>query len=178
MKILIIGGTRFVGRHFVTAALARGHELTLFNRGKHAPAVESVETITGDRHTDLAKLQGRRWDTAVTMWRFLEECKAVSGSDASFTWVDEEFLFREQVAAWSELPLWLPESAPSLKGFMFVSTDKAVQTGLRLRPVTDTISDTLRWRQTTATHEPWKAGLDPEKEQALLHKWHTHRLNG
>ena len=64
MKILIIGGTRFLGRHLVTAAQARGHEITLFNRGVHASEPD-VETIRGDRHTDLAKLQGRRWDAVV-----------------------------------------------------------------------------------------------------------------
>ena len=66
MKLLILGGTRFVGRHLVTVALARHHEITLFNRGQHpAAALASVETIYGDRNSDLAKLQGRRWDAVV-----------------------------------------------------------------------------------------------------------------
>lgn len=339
MKVLVIGGTRFVGRHFVTAVQARGHELTLFNRGRHAAApLEGVETILGDRFNDLDKLAGRRWDVvldtcgllpravraaaealrdavnaylfissqsvyadvsrpgvdessptktltdeqlekanavdpatasaasygdmygglkalceqaaeevmpgrvlvvrpglivgpydytdrftywvarvargsevlapgspqryvqfidardlgewmvtmienqragvyncnglpgAVTMGHLLEECKAVSGSDASFTWVDEEFLMREQVAPWSELPLWLPESAPELSGFMFASVDKAIAAGLKLRSLTDTVADTLTWWQATAEIEPLKAGLDPEKEQRLLNE--------
>ena len=70
MKLLILGGTRFVGRHLVTAALAREHEITLFNRGKHrgkdpSATLAGVETIYGDRNNDLAKLQGRRWDAVV-----------------------------------------------------------------------------------------------------------------
>ena len=57
MNVLVIGGTRFVGRHFVMAALARGHELTLFNRGRHAAEpFAGVETIHGDRHSELHKL--------------------------------------------------------------------------------------------------------------------------
>ena len=66
MKLLIIGGTRFIGRHLVTAALARDHEVTLFNRGNYS-AEPAVETIHGDRHNDgdLAKLRGRRWDVVV-----------------------------------------------------------------------------------------------------------------
>ena len=64
MKILIIGGTRFLGPHFVVAALARNHEITLFNRGNH-PAPLEVEIIRGDRHRDLNKLQGRTWDVVV-----------------------------------------------------------------------------------------------------------------
>jgi 2'-hydroxyisoflavone reductase len=341
MKVLILGGSRFVGRHLVTAALERGHEITLFNRGKHSStAVPGVETIHGDRNSDLDKLRGRHWDTVVdtcgqlprsvrasaellrdsvnvyvfissvsvyadvsrpdidetaptktltaeqlekanaidasggaasygemygglkalceqtaeevmpnrvlnirpglivgsydytdrftywvarvarggevlapgrpesavqfidvrdlaewtvrmierketgvynanglpgtvTMARLLRECKLVSDSDASFTWVDEDFLLRENVAAWSDMPLWLPEeSAPELKGFMFINCDKAVRAGLNLRPLSDTITDTLTWHQTTRTDE-LKAGIDADREQELLRKWYA-----
>ncbi len=67
MKLLVLGGTRFVGRHLVTAALARSHEVTLFNRGQHRVpgSLTNVETIHGDRNSDLARLQGRRWDAVV-----------------------------------------------------------------------------------------------------------------
>src|SRR3979411_1354023 len=72
MKLLILGGTRFVGRHLVTAALARGAEITLFNRGNHpSAALKHVETIYGDRNNDLAKLQGRRWDGVVDTCGYL-----------------------------------------------------------------------------------------------------------
>jgi len=72
MKLLILGGTRFVGRHLVTAALAREAEITLFNRGKHrSSALTNVETIYGDRNSDLAKLQGRRWDAVVDTCGYL-----------------------------------------------------------------------------------------------------------
>src|SRR5262245_5502948 len=66
MKLLILGGTRFLGRHLVTAARARGHEVTLFNRGNYSTDdLGAVEIIKGDRHTELHKLQGRRWDAVV-----------------------------------------------------------------------------------------------------------------
>ena len=66
MKILIIGGTRFVGRHLVEAALARGHEITLFNRGKSNPKIfPQVESIQGDRERDLSKLSNRKWDAVI-----------------------------------------------------------------------------------------------------------------
>lgn len=65
MKLLIIGGTRFVGRHLVAAALERGHEVTLFNRGSQSSPFAGVETIRGDRNKDLDKLQGRRWDVVI-----------------------------------------------------------------------------------------------------------------
>ena|SRR5215217_1525234 len=338
MKLLILGGTRFVGRHLVNAAQARGHEVTLFNRGNFSTEdLAPVEVIQGDRHTELHKLQHRRWDAvfdtsghlpravraaaevladeveryvfvssqnaykdvsvpgieetyplrtltseqvehanaidtsgqpsygelygglkalceqaaeavmpdrvliirpglivgphdytdrftywpvrvarggevlapgrpdrfiqfidvrdlaewainmierkatgaynthslpnSLTMERFLAECKSVTGSDAEFTWISEDFLLQENVAAWSELPLWLPEeAAPHLKGFMFISPDKAVAAGLNFRPLSDTINDTLSWYQSTGSDV--KAGLDRDKERALLYKWH------
>jgi len=351
MKLLILGGTRFVGRHLVTAALARKHEITLFNRGTHlSAALPNVETIRGDRDSDLHKLQGRHWDAVVdtcgylprtvrasaevlsrsvdryvfisslsvyadvgvfgvdetapvakltsdqldranaidssgqasavtygkmygplkalceqgtqevlpdrvlivrpglivgpydytdrftywvervarggevlapgrpercvqfidardlaewimrmiecketgvynanglpnilTMENVIEECKTVSASDASFTWVSEDFLLQEKVAAWSEMPLWMPEeAAPHLKGFMFINCDKAVRSGLTFRSLSGTIKDILTWHETNKTQDAElrtqnSVGLDSDKEQSLLRKWHeTH----
>jgi len=340
MKLLIIGGTKFVGRHLVAAALARDHEVTLFHRGNDS--IDSVESIKGDRHNDddLARLKARRWDVVadtcghlpravraaaevlsrsvdryvfissqnayasvsvpgvdethpratltseqldeanaidtsgqpsygalygglkalcekaaeevmpdrvlsirpglivgpydytdrftywvarvarggevlapgrperfvqlidardlaewivsmaerkatgiynanrapeeLTMQSVLEECKAVSDSDASFTWASEDFLLQENVSAWSAMPLWLPEeAAPHLKGFMFINCDKAIASGLRFRPLSETIRDTLTWYQTSRLNEELKAGITSDKEQALLRKWHA-----
>lgn len=65
MKILIIGGTRFLGRHLVNSARARGHEVTLFNRGKTNPGLfRNLETISGDREKDLDQLTGQ-WDAVI-----------------------------------------------------------------------------------------------------------------
>jgi len=342
MKLLILGGTRFLGRHLVTAALERNHDITLFNRGNHSiPTLTSVETIFGDRNSDLGKLRGRQWDAAVdtcgylprtvkvsaealadavdayvfissqsayadvsrvgvdessplatltteqleranaidssaqtsavnyaemygglkalceqavqeilpdrtltirpglivgsydytdrftywvvrvadggevlapgrpgrhvqfidvldlakwiigmiehklggvynanglpntlTMERILDECRTVSASDASFTWVDERFLLQEKIAAWSEMPLWLPEDDARLKGFMFIKSDKAVAAGLRFRPLRDTIKEILAWGDNNCANEALKAGINRKKEQALLQKWH------
>jgi 2'-hydroxyisoflavone reductase len=343
MKLLILGGTRFLGRHLVSAARKREHEVTLFNRGNYSTeGLGTVETIQGDRHSELHKLQGRRWDAVVdtsghlpravraaaeilsdsveryvfvstqnaykdvtipgidetyplatltneqlerantiettgqpsygelygglkalceraaeevmadrvliirpgliigpddytdrftywpvrvsrggevlapgnperfiqfidvrdlaewiismierratgaynshgvpntfTMEHLLDECKSVSGSDARFTWVSEEFLLQENVAAWSELPVWLPEeAAPHLKGFMFINPEKAISAGLNFRPLRDTIKDTLSWHQKNRGDAQLKAGLDRDKETALLYKWHELR---
>lgn len=66
MKLLVLGGTRFLGRHFVTAALARGHDVTLFNRGRTAPGLfAGVETLVGDRDGGLGVLSGRTWDAVL-----------------------------------------------------------------------------------------------------------------
>ncbi|UCG23619.1 MAG: NAD-dependent epimerase/dehydratase family protein [Chloroflexota bacterium] len=66
MKILIIGGTVFLGRHLVEAAVAIGHEVTLFNRGQHNPELfPRLERLRGDRDGDLKALESRKWDAVI-----------------------------------------------------------------------------------------------------------------
>ena len=66
MKLLVLGGTKFLGRHVVETALARGDEVTIFNRGLHnAELYPEVEKLRGDRDGGLDVLRGRRWDAVV-----------------------------------------------------------------------------------------------------------------
>lgn len=67
MKLLVIGGTRFLGRAIVNNALEAGHEVTLFNRGQSNPDLYSskVETLIGDRDGGLDVLDGRSWDAVI-----------------------------------------------------------------------------------------------------------------
>jgi 2'-hydroxyisoflavone reductase len=66
MKLLIIGGTVFLGRYQVESALVRGHEVTLFNRGKsNADLFPEVEKLRGDRALDLSPLKGHQWDAVI-----------------------------------------------------------------------------------------------------------------
>ena len=66
MRLLILGGTVFLGRHLVDAALARGHRVTLFNRGQHNPDLyPDVEKLRGDRDGGLDALAGREWDAVI-----------------------------------------------------------------------------------------------------------------
>ena len=339
MNILIIGGTGFLGRHLVTAAQMRHHQVTLFHRGNYPPSgLAGVEQIYGDRNNGLGALQNRQWDAVIdtcgylpqtvtalaealrssvahyvfissvaayadfkvgnyretaplatltaaqltraaqvdpkatltaggladlygplkarcehqaqqvfgsdtlivrpgvlvgphdatdrfTYWaqrvaaggevlapgrparyvqfidardvanwvvemigrqqlgvfnvtghplalsfgELLETMKATTNSRATFTWVDEEFLRQEQVDAWSELPLYLPESTPETAGFLSANIDKALAAGLQLRPLAVTIRDTLAWRATLP--DQMRAGLPTAKEQQLLAKY-------
>jgi 2'-hydroxyisoflavone reductase len=343
MKILIIGGTKFLGRHLIGAALGRGHEVTLFNRGtKYAgdAGAENVERIHGDRNADLDKLTGREWDVCIdtcgylpqsvaasaeflraavgqyifissisayanframdfdetatlaeltaeqkervekidpkgeltgpvlgemygalkalceraaenampgrvlvvrsglivgeydwtdrfsywalrgarggevlapgpperfvqfidgrdlagwivrmaeenrcgifnatgksldlTFGRFLEEIGSATGSDARFTWVDEEFLKAENVEAWSEMPLYLHPSDEDWQGFLAANVDRAVDAGLSFRPLGETIRATLLWRKSIP--DELKAGISAGREAELLEKWHA-----
>jgi len=66
MDILVLGGTKFVGRHIVRTALDRKHQVTLFNRGLTNPGLfPEIEKIAGDRDGDLAPLRGRTWDAVI-----------------------------------------------------------------------------------------------------------------
>jgi 2'-hydroxyisoflavone reductase len=67
MKVLILGGTQFLGRHFVEIALNQGYQVTLFNRGQTNNSLyPDVEKLVGDRvKGDLAALKGRKWDVAI-----------------------------------------------------------------------------------------------------------------
>lgn len=331
MKVLILGGTVFLGRHLLTAALARGHEVTIFHRGDHEPEdMHAVEHLHGDRTESLAALGNRRWDAVIdtsgmiprivklsaealadhvdhytfissistyaesslhiigldeqaplgaledeaveeitgdtygplkalseraveealpgrtlivrpglivgpydptdrftywphrvaqggevlapgrperqiqfidvrdlaewivrmvearatgvynatgpdnvlTMGRLLDECKAVSGSNARFTWVSEAFLAQEQVGEWMELPLWLAET-PEMAGFMAVSCAKAQAAGLTYRPLAETVGATLDWDATRPTDTERSAGLRADRERDLLMAWHA-----
>lgn len=66
MKILIIGGTIFLGKHIVNSALKNGHSVTLFNRGKHNPDLfPDIEKLKGDRDGDFESLNGREFDAVI-----------------------------------------------------------------------------------------------------------------
>jgi 2'-hydroxyisoflavone reductase len=320
MNILILGGTAFLGRHLVTAALERGHTLTLFHRGNRNPFPE-LENIIGDRTKDLEKLAGREWDTVIdtsgyvprvvgmsaralkdsvkrycfistisvysnypeshgenaplaqletdteeitgatygalkvlceqavtreygdralnlrpglivgaydpsdrfTYWvdrvardgevlapgepsktvqfidaldlaRFtiralenelsgeynlngqpipmqdvLETIRAVSGSDANFTWASEEFLQTQNVKPWmgeDSLPLWIPGDTGE------TIIDKALSAGLDFRDLHDVIRETLEFAKARENHA-WRSGITLEREKSLLESWRT-----
>jgi 2'-hydroxyisoflavone reductase len=67
MKLLVIGGTHFVGRHAVEHAVQRGHEVTVFHRGESEPGdgFPDIEHVHGDRDGGLSALEGRAWDAAL-----------------------------------------------------------------------------------------------------------------
>src|SRR6266516_6270693 len=93
MRILMLGGTVFLGRHIVEAALACGHEVTLFNRGQHSPELfPQVEKLQGDRSGDLSVLQGRHWDAIIDTCGFVPHivqtsAEALAGSVGHYTFI-------------------------------------------------------------------------------------------
>jgi 2'-hydroxyisoflavone reductase len=83
MKLLILGGTKFLGRHLVDAARARGHTVTLFNRGSRPGLFPGVEEIRGDRaagREGLKGLAGRAWDTVIDTCGYVPRLVGASAS--------------------------------------------------------------------------------------------------
>ena len=72
MRFLIIGGTAFVGRHICASALAAGHDVTLFNRGRTAPDLFPQATqLAGDRNNDLSALAAGEWDATIDVCAYV-----------------------------------------------------------------------------------------------------------
>jgi 2'-hydroxyisoflavone reductase len=71
MRILVMGGTRFIGRHFVAAALRNGHSVTLFHRGASAGLFPEAAHLLGDRDHDLRPLEAGVWDATVDLSAYL-----------------------------------------------------------------------------------------------------------
>lgn len=66
LRLLILGGTRFIGLHMTEAALAHGHSVTFFNRGRtRTDRFTQIERITGDRNGQIDGLRGRSWDAVI-----------------------------------------------------------------------------------------------------------------
>lgn len=107
----------------------------------------------------------------LTLGEVLQTSQAQSGSEARLVWVTEEFLAQNNVAPWSELPLWIPESDADSAGFARISIEKARAAGLTHRPLADTVQDTLAWAATRPAEHKWRAGLSAEREAELLKLW-------
>jgi 2'-hydroxyisoflavone reductase len=98
----------------------------------------------------------------------LETCRVEAGSRARLEWVDEEFLLREGVHPWTEMPLWVPENVGLQRGFFTVSNARAVAAGLTFRRILDTVRDVRLW-ETGRPEAPQT--LDGRREEALLAAW-------
>lgn len=114
------------------------------------------------------------------MRELLETCKRVSGSDARLVWVDYPFLEEQKVAPWTDMPVWVTPT-PDNAGFSQISSKKAIDRGLRFRPVEATVKDTLAWYETLPEERRGKkmrAGLAPEREAEVLAAWAKKKSGG
>ena len=113
----------------------------------------------------------------VRMDEMLNTTIAATGKDITLTYTSDEFLQENEIAGVDGLSYWLPEEAWAL---MQVPIDKAINDGLQLRSLEDTIADTLAWvRQSTDvkkslfTDQLRSQALSPEREAELLQQWHA-----
>lgn len=101
MRLLILGGTKFLGRHLAEVALARGHEVTLFNRGKSNPGLfREVEQVRGDRDGGLGALAGRRWDAVVDTSGYVPRvvrasAEALRDAVDSYVFISSQSVYRD-----------------------------------------------------------------------------------
>lgn len=110
----------------------------------------------------------------MTLGEMLDTCRRVSGSDARFTWVSAPWLAEQEVAAWTDMPVWVPLEGDDA-GHPFVKVDRALEAGLRFRPLSETVRDTLDWWATLGEEDRarfGRMGLTPERETELLAAWH------
>ena len=112
MKLLIIGGTRFLGRAIVDTALVRGHEVTLFNRGKSNPDIyANVETIVGDRDGGLDGLKGKKWDAVIDTCGYVP--RLVKDAAELLKDAVDHYTFISTISVYSDFNLvGMDESAP------------------------------------------------------------------
>lgn len=112
MKILVIGGTRFLGRHFVDRALAAGHALTLFHRGRSGAGLfPQAEHRIGDRNGDLTELARGEWDVVVDTSAYVPRhvkslAEALRGRVGQYQFVSSISVYAEPVTPGAD------ESAP------------------------------------------------------------------
>ena len=113
MKILVMGGTRFVGRPLVAQLQAEGHALTLFTRGRN-PVPAGVEHLSGDRGTaeGLAVLEGRRFDVIVdSSGRTVDDSRAVVERTGA---PSHRFVYVSSAGVYADSELWpLTEDSPT-----------------------------------------------------------------
>ncbi len=111
-----------------------------------------------------------------TMGRLLGECKRATDNAAQLTWVPAEFLAEQKVAPWSDMPVWIPPTGDDAAASM-TSVTRALQQGLRIRPLFDTVRDTLAWHLTRPEERRSKlrAGLTAEREAEVLKAWRASR---
>lgn len=171
MRVLILGGTQFVGRHMVETLLAAGHLVSILNRGKSPDDLPAhVERLRGDRDDGAPGLQalaGRSWDVCVDVsgytprqvrpsaerlranvnrYVFVSAVSVYGDPDAgpvNAVWVAAEIL-KAAGLTFLELPLFRPERG-ARSGLMDVSTERARMAGLTLTDPEVTVKDMRAW---------------------------------
>lgn len=103
MRLLVLGGTVFLGRFLVEEALSRGHRVTLFHRGRHNPGLfPDAETVLGDRDGGLEPLRGRRFDAVLDTSGYVprvvgQSAALLAGAADHYTFVSTISVYRDDI---------------------------------------------------------------------------------
>lgn len=105
-----------------------------------------------------------------TMGNVVAAVTEAGAGDAELCWVDDDFLLQHEVEPWMGLPLWLPASL-GLEGFSNTNVRRALDWGLALRPLRETVADTLAWVRALPAERERKAGIDSQREAKIVAAW-------
>ncbi len=111
MKILILGGTKFVGRYITEAVLSAGHTVTLFNRGQTNDGLfPTVERLTGNRDGGLDALKGKAWDAVIDVSGFLP--RVVRDSAELLRSQVGRYVFISSISVYADMSQPITEDSP------------------------------------------------------------------
>lgn len=133
---------------------------------------EFLVTLLENR--DLRDFNASGPNSPADMAELLYGCKAVTGGDASFTWIDDHgFLAEQNVRGWVEMPIWMPRQNPDQAGANTWDNARALEAGLSCRPLAETVRDTLEWWETLPEERrgQLRAGISAEREREVLAAW-------
>jgi 2'-hydroxyisoflavone reductase len=156
MKLLILGGTKFLGRHLVDAALAQGHEVTLFNRGNSADVYPEIEKLHGDRNEDLTALRGRSWDAVIDTCGYLPS--QVQASAELLADAVEHYTY---ISSLSIYPKFSPPGIDETSHVPELKADQAAALS-KIKTLTPALSEKLR-----ALYGPLKVLCERAAEEAM-----------
>jgi nucleoside-diphosphate-sugar epimerase len=165
VRILILGGTRFLGRAITEAAIGRGDTVTPFNRGRTSPGLyPGVETVAGDREAGLSALAGREWDAVIDVAGYVPQvvrlsAQALAGTAGRYVFVSTCSVYADQAAGKRSVRTRPSRRSSPLCRRIPITT---------LRPAAGTIRDTLAWDIARGGPESGGEGLSTEEEQRLL----------
>jgi 2'-hydroxyisoflavone reductase len=106
----------------------------------------------------------------LSMGSFLATCAKALNSNCQFIWTEEEKLIAAGIQQWSganSLPLWIDSRDEDSRGFMHISCQRAFQAGLKLRPLAETIADTMKWHS-SSREKILKTGISAEMEDQVI----------
>ncbi len=130
--------------------------------------VKWMYDIINDGKTGAYNATGPDYD--LTMGEFFVSCQKAGKTSAEFTWVDSDFLLEREITPWKEIPLWR-RGGYHHKGFMRIDSTKAINDGLKFRPLAESVNDVLAFAKSRDESYEWTAGLDSQKEGQILADW-------